>query len=279
MRKIFLLLMILIFCVFTAVVTGCGAKDEIVIDQAEDTPIAAEPSAEADIPETPAEVPEEESPAEETNSGTVEVFISIADAGTLVLNNEPLAVEDSDRDGMVTVDEVLLAAHAAFYRGGIKGYATEDLGKYGQCISRLWGVDNGGFYGFHVNDNLDFTGEEQLSDPVLPQDCVYAYSFQDLLTWSDIYSYIVGDIQTAEDGSCFYQGQLMTLERDEFQQQVRLPLSGAEILVNGEKSGVFTDESGCFVLPLSADGSYELSAQAADLILIPPVCRFDCTVG
>jgi len=272
MRKFFLLLSVLIFCVFTAVITGCGAKDEIVIDKPEDT---------ASL-QTDAGQPQDEKPAievEEPKSQTVNVFISIADTGNLVLNNEPLAVEDSDGDGSVTVDEVLMAAHASFYKGGIKGYATEDLGKYGQCISRLWGVDNGGFYGFHVNNNLDFSGEEQLSDPVLPGDYVYAFSFQDLETWSDIFSYITGEIQTAEDGTSCYSGVLMTLERDEFQKQLRLPLSGAEIVVNRDKTGIFTDEDGCFSVPLSVSGSYELCAEAADLTLIPPVCRFDITVG
>ena len=74
------------------------------------------------------------------------------DAGMLVFCDAALEVSDVDDDGNLTVYDALYAAHQMGYDGGAAaGLDTGDFG-YGLSLTKLWGVDNGGSYGYYVND-------------------------------------------------------------------------------------------------------------------------------
>lgn len=50
-----------------------------------------------------------------------------------------VTVKDIDKNGILTCDEALIAAHDEYYNdGAIAGYATAD-GKYGKYISKILG--------------------------------------------------------------------------------------------------------------------------------------------
>ena len=72
------------------------------------------------------------------------VFVSIADQnGTPVLAYEKVSLSDMDRDGALTVNDVLMAAHKEHHRDGKEGFSSEKT-QYGRSITKLWGVENGG---------------------------------------------------------------------------------------------------------------------------------------
>ena len=71
--------------------------------------------------------------------------------GALMVDRD-VTVKDIDKNGILTCDEALIAAHDEYYNdGAIAGYATAD-GKYGKYISKFWGDESGAF-GYWLNDN------------------------------------------------------------------------------------------------------------------------------
>ncbi len=68
-------------------------------------------------------------------------------------------------------------------RGG--GLCDPAEGGWGLSIEKLWSVENGGSYGYYLNDSLCMS----LADPVKNGDYLAAYSFSDPTGWSDRYSY------------------------------------------------------------------------------------------
>ena len=58
-----------------------------------------------------------------------------------------VTVKDIDKNGILTCDEALIAAHDEYYNdGAIAGYATADDEKYGKYISKFWGDESGAFW-------------------------------------------------------------------------------------------------------------------------------------
>ena len=53
---------------------------------------------------------------------------------------------------------------------------------------------------------------------------------------------------------------------------VILPVEGAVLTVNGEKTDILTDENGNAVLTLAEAGTYTVSAVSETMTLVPPVC-------
>ena len=106
------------------------------------------------------------------------VYVTISDSqGRLTIPHSAIDITDADADGIITIHDVLFAAHEAFYVGGAEaGYAVS-MGDFGLCINKLWGEDNGGSYGYYVNNASAFN----LADPVKEGDSVYAYAFTDLV--------------------------------------------------------------------------------------------------
>ena len=81
------------------------------------------------------------------------VYVTIADQG-LKLVQRPIVLHDTDNDGVLTIADALYLAHEEGYEGGAAaGFATQ-MGDYGLSITRLWGVENGGAYGYYVNNQM-----------------------------------------------------------------------------------------------------------------------------
>lgn len=197
---------------------------------------------------------------------SAEVYVSVADEnGSLALAREKVAVTDINGDGTLDIDEALYAAHEAGYSGE-DGYEAYD-GDYGRAIKKLWGVDNGGSYGYYVNN----ASAMSLNDTVKDGDHVYAYLYTDLTAWSDTYSFF--DTDTAKAG----QGEKLTLTLsaagfDESFAPITLPVEGAVITLNGEATGYVTDSEGKVEISVSDTGSVVISAVSDTMTLVPPVC-------
>lgn len=198
---------------------------------------------------------------------TVDVYVTISDGnGETVMAREKVTVSDIDFDGELTVNDALYAAHEASFDGGVaKGYASAQT-EWGLSLTRLWGVENGGSYGYYVNNVAAWS----LTDPVKDGDLVSAFVYTDLVTWSDTYCYFDKDEITVDGGEEFTV-KLVRVGFNADGTTAMIPVEGAQLLLDGEKTGVFTDADGIATFSREMEGKYILSAESADMILVPPV--------
>ena len=196
---------------------------------------------------------------------TADVYVTIAN-GEIVLAMEKVTVSDIDGDGALTINDALYAAHEAAFKGGAAaGYASVQ-GDWGLSLAKLWGVENGGSYGYMVNNVSAWS----LADPVATGDHVYAYVYTDTVAFSDTYSFF--DINTAD----FLEGKSVSLTLtasgyDENWAPMLIPVSGAVITLNGEKTQYVTDENGKVEVTIENRGDYIISAVSDSMTLVPPV--------
>lgn len=194
------------------------------------------------------------------------VFVTISDdSGKIVVAAEPFDAADADGDGVVSISDALFAAHEARFEGGAAaGYEAADVG-YGLSMMRLWGVENGGSYGYYVNNASPIS----LADAVNEGDMIYAYAYTDLETWSDTYSFF--DISRAVNS-----GEMtLTLKAIGFDADfnpVEMPVEGAVITIDGEDSEFITDANGAVTVALGDAEEYLISARSDSMTLVPPIC-------
>ena len=200
--------------------------------------------------------------------GGVTAYVTIADdSGKLVLAHKPVTVTDTDGDGVISMADVLFAAHEAYYEGGAAAGFSASLTAYGLSLDKLWGIENGGSYGYYLNN----ASPNSLADPVADGDTVAAYAYSDLTTWSDTYCYF--DLAEAK----IENGDSLTLTLsaagyDAAWNPVVLPVEGATITIDGTATEVITDAEGKATLTLDEAGSFCISAVSDTQTLVPPVC-------
>ncbi|HAM68676.1 MAG TPA: hypothetical protein DCP68_03560 [Ruminococcus sp.] len=199
----------------------------------------------------------------------IQITVGISNAGSVEVPNNDLIVYDRDNDGKYTIDEALYCAHEMYYSGGTAGYATEQS-DWGLSLKTLWGVTNGGSYGYYVNDTMAMG----LTDELKSGDYLYAYVFQDAANFSDKYSffnYKQKDIKSGET----VEATLSALLFDENWAPYTAPVKNARITVDGEDTDFVTDENGKVTLSLGDAGHLIISAKSNDLVLAPPVMIVD----
>lgn len=199
---------------------------------------------------------------------SAEVYVTIADEnGKLALANEKIAVTDIDGNGELTIDDALYCAHEAKYSGGAEaGYksAESDYGKY---LEKLWGVENGGSYGYYHNN----ASAMSLDDKIISGDYISAFVYTDLTAWSDTYCYFDTTSFSAEVN----EPVTLTLTAagyDENYAPITYAVEGAVITVNGEETEFVTDSEGKAEITLDGPEYYVISVVSKDKILVPPVC-------
>lgn len=195
------------------------------------------------------------------------VFVSISDdTGALVMAYQPVPLTDADADGALTICDALINAHAAAHPDGAAAFAAVNS-EWGLSMAKLWGVENGGSYGYCVND----ASAMSLVDPINAGDHVKAYVYTDLTAWSDTYCYFAAPVAAGT-----VNGEIaLTLSANGYDANwnpVINPVAGAVITVNGEKTEIVTDENGNAVLTLAEAGTYTVSVVSDTMTLVPPVC-------
>lgn len=186
------------------------------------------------------------------------VKVTIYDGKSLVLTNWSVDLAGED-----TIGSVLTAVHKDLG----KKYETAK-GEYGDYITCLWGVENGGSYGYYLNDKMAMG----LTDPVKNGDVLVAFAYADAVGYSDSYSYFSEKSVTRKAGG----DVTLTLSRivfDESWNPVAVAVPGAELTFDGKATGVKTDESGKATLKVDKEGV--ISATLDGTKIIPPYC----TVG
>lgn len=197
---------------------------------------------------------------------TVCVTIS-SGSGELVLPHAEVEVSDIDGDGVLTIDDALACAHNAAYDGGAAaGYLSAET-EYGRSIYKLWGEENGGSYGYYVNNASAMSP----LDPIAEGDHIHAYAYQDLTAWSDTYCYF----QTCEAEMGAGESMSFTLTAlvyDANWNLVATPVEGAIITIDGADSEFVTDADGVASVTIGEAGAYVISARSETMTLVPPVC-------
>lgn len=197
---------------------------------------------------------------------SAEVYVTIANGGLMIANDE-VTVKDLDGDGKLTIDEALFAAHEAYYKGGAAaGYASE-MTDYGLSLTKLWGVQNGGSYGYYVNNASAWS----LGDEVKSGDFINAFVYQDTKTFSDRYCYFDHNFSTI--GGCLYDYYtLYGVYFDENYTAYSAPIADAIITVDGKETKIRTGKDGSvdgLSIPFGESGTYIVSAKSENAILVP----------
>lgn len=206
---------------------------------------------------------------------TAYVYVTISDGtGKLPLAQEKIFVTDVDYDGVLTINDALYIAHEEHYNGGAEAGFSSAETEYGVSLNKLWGVDNGGAYGYY-NNNISALS---LSDTILDGDYITAYAFSDLSAWSDVYSWF--DIESAElDKGAEMALTLSYAGYDADWNPVTLFVSDAAITVNGEKTDIKTNSQGKAEIKFDEAGEYVISAVSDTQTLVPPVCKVTVTAS
>ena len=199
---------------------------------------------------------------------SIKVYVTIADdIGVQVVKQKTVEVTDVDEDGALTIYDALYCAHEKYYDGGAEaGFAIIDS-EYGPALSKLWGVENGGSFGYLVNDAFSWN----LADPVNENDYVNAYCYVDLETWSDAYTFFNTRVKSVKVGQVA-KLKLSYYSWDMNGAPVAAPLEGANILVNEIDSGLVTSKKGYAKIVAAKSGSYYVSATDSYKTIVRPGC-------
>ncbi|MBR4232797.1 MAG: S-layer homology domain-containing protein [Oscillospiraceae bacterium] len=209
----------------------------------------------------------------------IEVYVTISDKGVVTVPMKLVTVEDLDASGAFDVNEVLYAAHEAFYTGGAAaGYATASS-DWGLSISKLWGVETAsvGYY----NNNAMCWG---LTDPVVSFDHISAFVYADQTAWSDAYAYFDRYEYTPVTGISFDVKLMAASGFDENWSPVFAPCSGAVITayyadtfekVPADKWFAFGDDEGVYQITFKETGKYVIVGDKPEDFLVPAVAAVE----
>ncbi len=202
----------------------------------------------------------------------VTVYVTICD-GDVKLAQTAVKVADIDEDGALTINDALYLAHEAEFKGGAAaGYGSANS-TWGLSLTKLWGVENGGSYGYYVN-NVSAMG---LADPIKNGDYINAFVYTDTVGFSDKYTFF--DVYTVED----YNGKDVTLTLsgagyDANWNPVTVQIADATVTVDGKKTTYKTDANGKVTLKVDKKGSHVISAVSDTETLVPAVCVISAPV-
>lgn len=196
-----------------------------------------------------------------------QVYVTISDdAKKLVLAQEPISVTDIDNDGKLTINDALYTTHENKFEGGAAaGYKTIEK-EFGPMIDKLWGIENGGSYGYYVNDK--FSGG--LLDEIKDGDVLEAFVYPDPKDYNYFYSFF--DAKKGEDTEPNKEVTL-TLSYYTFNPDYSLKtnlLEGAKLTVNGKETDAVTDAEGKATLTLTEPGKNVISAVSDNVNIVPP---------
>lgn len=220
--------------------------------------------------------PEPEDPS--TAADPIDVYVTISTAENVVVMQQSVEVLDRNEDGQMDVDEVLYAAHAAFYPEGAEAGYENAMSSWGLSITKLWG-DNSGSFGYWLNNASCWS----LSDVVEDGDYLTAFVYQDQSGWTDSYSFFENNNYKVVAGSAL-SVVLEVAGYDADWNRIYTGYEGASINVYMDSKVVDTDKytvtdkgNGTYEVIFAEAGTYYLVAKSESDILVPAVCKVICT--
>lgn len=204
------------------------------------------------------------------NSASAEVFVSIsASKDKLDMAYVPVNVNDIDGDGVLTINDALFCAHDLAFVGGAKNGYESSFSQWGLSLVKLWGIENGGSFGYYVNNISAWS----LADPVKDGDHVYAFVYADTMFFSDEYSFFAETEKTVKQGEKI-EISLKKLGYNAMWELEESTVENAVITVDGKTTDVKTDSEGNAVIVITKAGTHIISAVSPDgTIITAPVCK------
>lgn len=185
------------------------------------------------------------------------VYVTVADGnGKIVARYEKVEFTEG-----MTIDAALSALHAKKCEGG---YASAES-TYGLSMVKLWGVENGGSYGYYVNN----ASPSSLKDELHENDHVYAFIYTDTVAFSDAYAFFqapTAEVAKGEDLAL----TLSSAGYDESWAPANLPVEGAKLFIDGKETDITTDASGKATVKFEKAGTYVVTAKSENATLVPP---------
>ena len=220
----------------------------------------------------------EADPNYKTAEGDVEIYITIANKGNVVMFQQKITVVDVNHNGIFDVDDALYAAHEAGFEGGASaGYATA-MTQYGLSISKLWG-DTSMCYGYWLNNASCWS----LEDVVADGNHLVAFVYTDGEFWSDSYS----RFDAFDYATTTAQDLVVKLEKagyDENWNTVFSAHAGATITVYDSEGKALTtgctvtdNGDGSYAIRINVAGNYYIVASDSDPLTVPAVCQVAVT--
>ncbi|WP_044973520.1 hypothetical protein [Ruminococcus sp. HUN007] len=205
------------------------------------------------------------------------VLVTVSDgkSASPVLIQKEVNVTDIDSDGKLTINDALYIAHEDNFTGGAAAGYKSSESTYGLMLNKLWGIENGGNYGYYV----DNTAAMSLGDEVKDGSSIYAFVYSDTAKFSDSYSWFDKSNAEAKQGDEL-ELTLSHIVYDANWTPSAVPVEGAVITVNGKATEFKTDASGKVKVKLDESGEDILiSASSENLTLVPPVLVADVTAN
>ena len=205
--------------------------------------------------------------AEDAAETKVYVTISDGKSSTPVLIQKEVSVTDIDNDGKLTINDALYITHENNFSGGAAaGYASGESSYGVLMLNKLWGIENGGGYGFYLDNNFSMG----LTDTIADGNYIYAFVYTDLQGWSDSYSWFDKNTVDAKQGDEL-DLTLSHISFDASGSPVSQPVDGAVITIDGEATEFKTDAEGKVKVKLDKAGNSLISAKSDSMTLVPPV--------
>lgn len=187
--------------------------------------------------------------AGEKAADPIDVYMTVSNKGTLALAHQKVTVSDTNKDGKITYDEALQAAHEKYCKDG---YASNDTG----VVTKLWGVTTT-FAMLYQNDvSIPVYANAQ---EVKAGDDLVAAVIKDQEGYSDCFGYFDKKAIATTAGETF----TLTLKADSWGTTLKVP----SIQVGTWKDGTFTvladkatDADGKITLSFDKPGAYVVSA-------------------
>ena len=222
------------------------------------------------------------------------VYVTIASDGTIVTDKDggymaqvPVTVTDRDKNGVLTVDETLYAAHETHYQGGADAGYSSYTGAYGLSLAILWGKGTAGTSataGYWLNNVSCWS----LADAVQDGDHLTAFNYYDAVYWSDAYAYFTAnEVSVTAGNSVNLQLRYLSgYDADNGYAPIFSAYSGATVVFlgsnNSMQKALTTDADGNVRISFSgaaSTGTYYVMAYADDGSLVPAVCKICVTAA
>ena len=211
---------------------------------------------------------------DEATANPVDIYVSIADKGNMVLFQQSVTVTDVNNNGWFDVDDALYAAHEAYYEGGATAGYQSYSSQWGMSIGMLWG-DTSLCYGYWLNNASCWSLEDVVSDG----NHLVAFVYTDGANWSDAYSRFDRFDYTVT------QEEALTVKLDMAGYDANWNTvfsahAGAYVSVYDSEGCIVTEgvtitdnNDGSYHITFSAPGNYFLTATDSDPLIVPAVCR------
>ena len=178
--------------------------------------------------------------------------IAVSKDGITEIFKKQISVGDNDCDGIITLNDAFITAHAQHSYNGVSDFMTESS-SYGPFITKLWGEQSSNV-AYMVNDAISYSLLTELNQ----NDNITAYFYRDTESYSDIYTYIEGSTTITAGNKTEYILKGIVSSGEIFAKGATIEILDKQ----GSKiSEATADDNGKFEVVVESAGEYILEAK------------------